>query len=483
MENVNAEKQVKKPSLPVAILPFVFLIVCMLVGTLKFEAPAQLSLIIGIAFTALIGKSLGLSWGDIEKAMIETNKLGMQANFIMLIVGCLIGSWILGGVVPGLIYYGLKLFTPKVFLVVLPVMCAIISVSTGSAWTTAGTMGTAAMGIGIGMGIPAPIVAGAVVTGASFGDKLSPLSDSTNLAAATAQAGLFDHVRHMLKTTIPSFLIALIIYGIISTTLDANAGDPEAINKLTTVIDANFKISPIIFIPPVIIILMIGLKVPPVPGMLVGVIAGIAMCFYQGADVGTILTTLYSGPTIETKNEVVDKLLARGGLLFMMETISLVICALSFGGAIKAIGAVDTIIETILKHVRRRGSIIATNVVMSIFCNFAAADQYMSIVIPGQMYKKVYKQLNMAPENLSRTLEDAGTLTSGLVPWSTCGAVYLATLNVSAFAYGRYHLIGIINPIVAIVYAYAGIFLNPLDKSKPIKTRLTDEDIVEMDKA
>ena len=185
MENVNAEKQVKKPSLPVAILPFIFLIVCMLVGTLKFEAPAQLSLIVGIAFTALIGKSLGLSWGDIEKAMIETNKLGMQANFIMLIVGCLIGSWILGGVVPGLIYYGLKLFTPKVFLVVLPVMCAIISVSTGSAWTTAGTMSTAAMGIGIGMGIPAPIVAGAVVTGASFGDKLSPLSDSTNLTAAT----------------------------------------------------------------------------------------------------------------------------------------------------------------------------------------------------------------------------------------------------------------------------------------------------------
>ena len=205
--------------------------------------------------------------------------------------------------------------------------------------------------------------------------------------------------------------------------------------------------------------------------------------FYQGADVGTIVSTLYQGPTIETKNEMVDKLLARGGLLFMMETISLVICALSFGGAIKAIGAVDTIIETILKHVRRRGSIIATNVVMSIFCNFAAADQYMSIVIPGQMYKKVYKQLNMAPENLSRTLEDAGTLTSGLVPWSTCGAVYLATLNVSAFAYGRYHLIGIINPIIAIVYAYAGIFLNPLDRSKPIKTRLTDEDIVEMDKA
>lgn len=474
-------QQRKKPTLLVALLPFLILIICMLVGSIVYSVPAQLSLIIGIAFTAIIGKIHGYSYEEIEKSMIETNRMGMQANFIMLIVGCLIGSWILGGVVPGMIYYGLKLFTPSAFLIVLPIMCAIISVSTGSAWTTAGTMGTAAMGIGIGMGIPAPLVAGAVVTGASFGDKLSPLSDSTNLAAATAEAGLFAHVRHMLKTTVPAFIIALIIYAIIGSHLSTTNIDIEAIQSITSTLEQNFKISPIVFIPPMIIILVIFLKIPPVPGMLVGTLAGIGMCLYQGASIQSIVTALYEGPTIETGNLIVDKLLNRGGMLFMMETISLVICALAFGGAIKAIGCVDTIIETILKHMKSRGSIVTSNVMMCIFCNFAAADQYMSIVIPGQMYKKVYKKLNLAPENLSRTLEDSGTLTSGLVPWSTCGAVYFATLGISAFEYAPYHILGIVNPLIAILYAYLGIFLNPLDKSKPIKKILTEEDYEEND--
>ena len=234
-------KQKIKPSLFVAVLPFIFLIVVMLIGNIVYGAPAQLPLILGIAFTCILGHFLGYSYQEIEDSMIETNKMGLQANFIMLIVGCLIGSWIVGGVVPGMIYYGLKLFTPRIFLIILPVMCAIISVSTGSAWTTAGTMGTAAMGIGVGMGIPAPLVAGAVVTGASFGDKLSPLSDSTNLAAATAEAGLFDHVRHMLKTTIPSFLIALLVYAFLGRNFGSANINSEAIESITSTLANNFK--------------------------------------------------------------------------------------------------------------------------------------------------------------------------------------------------------------------------------------------------
>ncbi|WP_336155206.1 Na+/H+ antiporter NhaC family protein, partial [Fusobacterium polymorphum] len=234
-------KEKVKPSLFIAILPFIFLIIFMLLGTLVFGSPAQIPLILGIAITCIIGHFLGYSYEEIEDSMIETNKMGLQANFIMLIVGCLIGSWIVGGAVPGMIYYGLKLFTPRIFLIILPVMCAIISVSTGSAWTTAGTMGTAAMGIGVGMGIPAPLVAGAVVSGASFGDKLSPLSDSTNLAAATAEAGLFDHVRHMLKTTIPSFLIALLIFAFLGRNFGSANIDNHAIENITTTIANNFK--------------------------------------------------------------------------------------------------------------------------------------------------------------------------------------------------------------------------------------------------
>ena len=359
-------KEKVKPSLFVAVLPFIFLIIFMLLGTLVFGSPAQIPLILGIAVTCIIGHFLGYSYEEIEDSMIETNKMGLQANFIMLIVGCLIGSWIVGGVVPGMIYYGLKLFTPRIFLIILPVMCAIISVSTGSAWTTAGTMGTAAMGIGVGMGIPAPLVAGAVVSGASFGDKLSPLSDSTNLAAATAEAGLFDHVRHMLKTTIPSFLIALLIFAFLGRNFGSANIDNHAIENITTTIANNFKITPLIFIPPIIIIVVIFLKVPPVPGMLIGTLAGVGMCFYQGVDLTTILAALYEGPSIETGNAIVDKLLNRGGLLFMMETISLVMCALAFGGAIKSIGCIDTIIEAVLKHLRRRGSIITSNVLMCI---------------------------------------------------------------------------------------------------------------------
>ena len=244
--------------------------------------------------------------------------------------------------------------------------------------TTVGTMGTAAMGIGVGMGIPAPLVAGTVVTCASFGDKLSPLSDSTNLAATTAEAGLFNHVRHMLKTTIPSFLMDLLILCFFRS---ANINN-EAIESIASTLANNFKITPLVFIPPIIIIAVIFLKVPPVLGMLIGTFAGIGMCFYQGVDLQTILTALYEGPSIETGNAIVDKLLNRGGMLFMMETISLVIYALAFGDAIKSIGCIDTIIETVLKHLRRRGSIITSNVLMCILCNFAAADQYMSIVIP-----------------------------------------------------------------------------------------------------
>ena len=285
-------KEKVKPSLFIAILPFIFLIIFMLLGTLVFGSPAQIPLILGIAITCIIGHFLGYSYEEIEDSMIETNKMGLQANFIMLIVGCLIGSWIVGGVVPGMIYYGLKLFTPRIFLIILPVMCAIISVSTGSAWTTAGTMGTAAMGIGVGMGIPAPLVAGAVVSGASFGDKLSPLSDSTNLAAATAEAGLFDHVRHMLKTTIPSFLIALLIFAFLGRNFGSANIDNYAIENITTTIANNFKITPLIFIPPIIIIVVIFLKVPPVPGMLIGTLAGVGMCFYQGVDLTTILSAL-----------------------------------------------------------------------------------------------------------------------------------------------------------------------------------------------
>lgn len=472
MESV---RETKKPSLFLALLPFICLVFFMLIGVLVLGSEPQISLIATMIITAFIGKYLGYSWNDLEEAMIESNKMVMQANFIIMIVGCLIGAWMAGGIVPGMIFYGLKLFTPSMFLLLLPIICSIVAVSTGSAWTTAGTMGIAAMGIGAGLGIPPALTAGAVVTGASFGDKLSPLSDSTNLAAGIAGVNVFDHVRHMLYTTVPSYIIAVTIFGIIGLGYKGTVADTSQINGILTTLGANFNISPIIFMAPLSVILMIIFKVPAVPGMIGGTIVGIIFSVFQGYGLSEVLSFLFHGFEIVTGNGMVDKLLNRGGLLEMMETISLVICALAFGGMVKKIGCLDTIIEVILKYCKTRGSIILSNVVTCIAMNFLAADQYMAIVIPGQMYAPIYEKLNLHPKNLSRTLEDAGTLTSGLVPWSTCGAIYATTLGVSAFQYGKFHFLGLINPIVAIIYGFTGFGLARLNENKPIKTKVDEE--------
>ena len=469
MESVS---NIKKPSLGLALIPFACLIFFMLTGVLVLEVEPHIPLIAACIVSAFLGKYLGYTWDDMEKAMIDANAMTMQANFIIMLVGCLIGTWIAGGVVPGLIYYGLNLFTPSMFLFLLPVICSVISLSTGSAWTTAGTLGTAAMGIGAGLGIPPAITAGAVVTGASFGDKLSPLSDSTNLAAAVAGVSVFDHVRHMLYTTIPSFIISVLIFGIIGSRYTGTTVDTGQINSVLQVLGSEFIITPWILLAPLCVILMIVFKLPAVPGMLGGTVVGMLFSFAQGNGLKDTLYYLFYGFEISTGNQMVDTLLNRGGLVSMLEVIALVICALSFGGLIKKIGCLDTILSVILKHVHSRGGIITSNIIACIAMNFMAADQYMAIVIPGQMYKPVYEKLNLHPKNLSRVLEDAGTLTSGLVPWSTCGAVYLSTLGVSAFEYGRYHFLGLINPIISVIYAYTGFSLEPLDKSKEIAKSL-----------
>lgn len=468
---MKGQKDVKKPSLGLSLIPFVCLIGFMLLGVVVFKGEPQIPLILACGVTSIIGISLGYTWEELEDAMIQSNAMTMQANFIIMIVGCLIGTWIAGGVVPGMIFYGLKIFTPSMFLFLLPIICAIVAVSTGSAWSTAGTMGTAAMGIGAGLGIPVALTAGAVVTGSSFGDKMSPLSDSTNLASGILGVNVFDHIKHMLKTTVPSFLISIAIFGVIGMKYKGVQADTTQIDLILKTLQANFDITPIIFIAPISVILMVIFKVPAVPGMLGGTIIGVVFALIQGAGVSQLLENLFYGYNIATGNAMVDQLLNRGGMLEMMETISLVICAMCFGGLIKKVGCLDSILEFILRFCKTRSSILASNVLVCIAMNFMAADQYMAIVIPGQMYEPIYKKLNLHPKNLSRTLEDAGTLTSGLVPWSTCGGIYKTTLGVSAFQYGRFHFLGIINPILAILYGIFGIALEPLDPSKPIGTR------------
>lgn len=469
------ERTKKTPPLWLSLVPFVCLILLMLPSVIVLGADPQIPLIVCTGIVTVIGIGLlGYSWDEIEKSMIETNALAMQANFIIMIVGCLIGSWIAGGIVPGLIYYGLKLFTPSVFLACLPIMCAVISMSTGSAWTTASTIGVAAMGVAAGLGIPFPIAAGAIITGSQFGDKLSPLSDSTNLASGVVGANLFAHIRHMLWTTVPSFVIATCLFAIIGFKYSADDVDDSQIQMICDTLAANFKITPLVLIAPATIILMMILKVPAIPGMAVGTAVGVVFALIQGNDMGSVISQLVYGFEIASGSDMVDQLLNRGGMQSMMYTISLVICALVFGGAVKCIGCLDVIIEAILVKCRTRGSIITANIIACIGMNFMAADQYMSIVIPGQMFKNVYRKLNLAPKNLSRVLEDAGTLTSGIVPWSTCGALYYSVLGVSAFVYFPFCFLSFINPVISAIYAYTGFTMEPLDPSKPIRERIDE---------
>ena len=465
----------RKPPLWLSLVPFVSLILIMLPSVIILGADRQIPLIICIGITAFIGICvLGYSWADIEKAMIESNSAAMQANFIIMLVGCLMGVWMSGGIVPGLIYYGLKLFTPGMFLMALPIMCAIISISTGSAWTTAGTIGVSAMGVAAGLGIPFPIAAGAIITGAQFGDKLSPLSDSTNLAAGITGTGLFTHVRHMLWSTIPSFLIAVGAFAIIGTGYSESHVDDSQIRMICDVLQANFNITPWILLAPLSIIVIMILRVPAIPGMAIGTAIGVVFAITQGYDLGSIMKQMLYGFELTSGSDSVDKLLNRGGMQSMMYTISLVICALAFGGAVKRIGCLDVFIETILLSCRTRASIMIANIFICIGMNFLAADQYMSIVIPGQMFRETYKKLNLAPQNLSRLLEDAGTLTSGIVPWSTCGALYYSVLGVSAFVYFPFCFMSYLNPFISAVFAITGFKLTPLDPSKPIRDRLEE---------
>lgn len=469
------ERKKRTPPLWLSLVPFVCLILIMLPCVILLGADPQIPLLVCTGIVAIIGIGvLGYSWEEIERAMIETNALAMQANFIIMIVGCLVGAWIAGGIVPGLIYYGLKLFTPSIFLASLPVMCAVISMSTGSAWTTASTIGVAAMGVAAGLGIPLPIAAGAIITGAQFGDKLSPLSDSTNLASGVTETNLFAHIRHMLWTTIPSFVLATGLFALIGLQYSADAVDDSQIQLICDTLQANFKITPWILIAPASIIVMMFLKVPAIPGMTVGTIVGVFFALMQGNSIGKVISQLIYGFEIASGSDMVDQLLCRGGMQSMMYTISLVICALIFGGAVRCIGCLDVIMEAVLVKCKTRGMIMIANILICIAMNFMAADQYMSIVIPGQMFKQVYRKLNLASKNLSRLLEDAGTLTSGIVPWSTCGALYYSVLGVSAFVYFPFCFLSFINPIISAVYAVTGFTIAPLDPSKPIRNRIEE---------
>lgn len=453
------EKVKRKANLGEALISIGFLVAVLIFSIMKYEASPHIPLVIGaIGAGAMAILRLGYSWSELEEGVLKTINMAMQAIIILMIIGMIIGTWILGGVVPTMIYYGLQILSPGIFLAATALICCVVSLATGSSWTTAGTVGIALLGVGQGLNIPGEVVAGAIISGAYFGDKMSPLSDTTNLAPAMAGATLFDHVRHMIFTTGPSLIIAVILYGIMGAKYAGQALDPGEINKILEALAGGFNINPLMFIPPVLVIAMVVMKVPAIPGLMGGtVLGGIFAFIFQGKGFGEILDASMNGFVSETGFKAIDSLLTRGGMQSMMWTVSLILCALTFGGILEATGMLEAIAGAVLKLAHGTGGLVTATIFSCIFVNIVTGEQYLSIVIPGRMYKSAFADRGLAPRNLSRCLEDSGTLTSPLIPWNTCGAFMHATLGIHPFAYLPYAFLNLINPLISIFYGFTGI--------------------------
>lgn len=451
------EKLEKRISLGLALIPFLVMIVAMTFVIIVFEGSPHIPILLGAVVAALIAWMSGFSWGELEKFIYQGIFKVLPAVVILIMVGLIISAWIGGGIVTTMIYYGLEIISPSYFLVAILIICAIVTLMMGSSWSAIGTVGVAGMGIGISMGIPPAMIAGAIVSGAFFGDKMSPLSDTTILASGIAGAKLSEHIKHMLYTTVPAFVIALIVYFIIGLKFAGNTIDRQNIDTVMSGLQDNFLISPWLLLIPLAVLLLVFKRVPALPAITVGIILGfLADIFFQGGSVGEAVNALQGGYSIDSGNETVDSLLNQGGLESMMYTVSLAMVAMIFGGIMESTGMLQVIVEQVLKIARTGRSLCATTVVSSFLTNVITAEQYISIIIPGRMYSQAYKDKNLHPKNLSRALEDGGTITSALVPWSTDAVFVFTTLGVSAWAYAPYAVLNYCVPVISIIFSLIG---------------------------
>ncbi|WP_077328595.1 Na+/H+ antiporter NhaC [Virgibacillus siamensis] len=448
----------KQISLVLSIIPFIVMIVAMSFTILVFHGAPHIPLILGAMVAAFIAWKSGYKWKEIENFIYNGIYKVLPAVIILIAVGMIISSWIGSGIVATMIFYGLKIISPSLFLVTIMIICSIVSIMIGSSWSTMGTVGIAGMGIGISMGFPPAMVAGAVISGAYFGDKMSPLSDTTVLASSMAETDLFQHIRHMTYTTVPATIIALIIYWFMGLNYAGGTIQSGNIQAVIKELQANFLISPWLLLIPLIVILLIVKKVPALPALAAGIILGfLAEVFVQGANVSDAVVALQDGYHIDSGNDTVDSLLNQGGISSMMYTVSLAMVAMIFGGIMEGAGMLKVIVNQILKIVKKDGSLLGVTVLSSFMTNVITAEQYISIVIPGRMYSKTYRDRNLHPKNLSRALEDGGTVTAPLLPWTTGGVFILSTLGVGALQYAPYAIMNLATPIISIIISFLGI--------------------------
>ena len=471
----------RKPTVTQALLPVLALVLLLAFSVYLFGedasyGPNQIALVFGAAVAAAVGWRNGVGWQQIENAIISGISISLKPILILLCVGLLIGSWIMGGTVPTMIYYSLLILDPSIFYFASCLICALIALSIGSSWTVAGTVGIALIGASAGLGLSPAITAGAIISGAYFGDKMSPLSETTNLAPAVAGTDLFSHIGHMVWTAVPSILIALSLYGLIGLNIDSSASaDDLAITM--ALLSENFMISPIMLLPVLVLLWMANRKLPPIPTILTGGMLGVALALLfqrqailslPGDDPNLFLAlvrgvweTFFNGFVLQSGNATLDDLMSRGGMSSMINTVWMILCAMVFGATMERVGLLQRLVDFALSFVHSTGSLIATTVATCIGANIITSDQYISIVLPGRMYKLEYQSRDLDVKNLSRTLEDSGTITSPLVPWNTCGAYMSGTLGVATLAYFPFCFFNMICPVIAIIYGFFNFKIAP----------------------
>ncbi|MEZ5570764.1 MAG: Na+/H+ antiporter NhaC [Halioglobus sp.] len=466
-----------------ALLPIVFLVVLLACSVYLFGSDSsyganQIALILTACVAGLVGRRIGLSWRESQAGMLEGIAVGLTPILILLSVGMLIGSWILCGTVPAMIYYGVQVLNPDFFYAASAAICAIVAISIGSSWTVAGTLGIGLMGISASFELSPSITAGAIVSGAYFGDKLSPLSDTTNLASAVTAVDLFDHIRHMLWTTLPCFALALVIFSFLGS---ADASTPREIAELQSAISSEFNIGLHLLLPLLLMLTLVFKRVPAFPAIVISALAGavFALLFQPAAVIALaggdthisegfalfkgVWISLFNGYSSSSDNTFLHELLSKGGMSSMLNTVWLIICALALGGVLECTGIMAYLLQLALRGVNSAGSLITVTVLTCVGTNILTADQYISIALPGRMYKDEYRRFGLSRLNLSRTLEDSGTLTSALIPWNTCGAYMSATLGVATLSYAPFAFFNLLCPLFAIGYGFMHFALKPLE--------------------
>lgn len=455
-------KTKREPRLPKvweALIPVLFMMIIIIIATVKWEMDPHVPLVLSCAVTAAVAAWCGYSWDTIINAGLDSIRRTVEALLIIMCVGMLIGSWVRAGTMPAMVYYGLDMISPAAFLPLGCVLVAIVGLATGSSWTASGTVGVALMGIAMGLGINPALAAGMIISGAYTGDKLSPLSDSTNVAAAGAETPLYDHVGAMMTTTVPSFFIALILYGIVGIfAVDASGYDASLAESIQQAIADNFYLHPWIILPVLVVIFGAVKRIPAIPSLLLAAAIGcIVAMIAQGYSLSEVLLGLQVEFEADTGNEIADKLLTRGGIDSMMWTISLIMFALVFGGMLEKCGFVEVLLGGLVNKVKTTGGLVLLTIVTGIICDVVLTDQYLAILVPGRLYAHEFDRRGLSRSFLSRTTEDGATMWSPMIPWNGCGAYQAATLGVSNWAFMPFAFMNLVSPFYAVIITYLGI--------------------------